>query len=359
MAKKKPKWTILINGEQQSVLKGQAEKERLDPESEEGKKYKYCVRFSIETYPPKSRNANRIAFTIYPRSADEAKLREQEIEELRWKHDEDLSWSPDFFYVRFKNKNKSVYQGESSDKCWHGEEWSAPLEDFEGSWDAVPVADDQTLRITHLGGEPESYKFARVKPRRAETDGRFLNWVYICEGVEIDIKPRQEEICQDAPIENPDYYPAWLMENPSIPRGLPNRVGTDNSWYLARLTNGATVIVYPPEFRHNPVAAQISVTGKEDLSLTNVYDWGSFEFDFDAQIVRNIGTDKEWKLYPGEIKVLRYCRELKSQGKATFNYSDMPDKPQSAKLDAVFSRNRDLKNVLFKNLHHQEFQFLF
>jgi len=131
-------------------LKGQAEKERLDPESEEGKKCKYCVRFSIETYPPKSRHANRIAFTIYPRSADEAKLREQDIEELRWKHDEDLSWRSDFFYVRFKNKNKSVYQGESSDKCWHGEEWSATTVQLDMTTDfgkANAKTESITLRL--------------------------------------------------------------------------------------------------------------------------------------------------------------------------------------------------------------------
>jgi hypothetical protein len=242
MAKKKPGWRIRINGKQESVLKGQAEQEaHLFPESEEGKKCKghaWRVRFNIETA------TRRIPFNILPRSADDAKLTERDIEELRW--------GDDSFWVRFKNG--SVYQGKNNSSCRHEKE-SAPRDDFEDTWDVEQIVDDQTLRIQYVGGEIEPYEFARVKIRRTETDGRFLKWVYICEGLEIDITPRQEKLCQDSPIEDPDYHPVSVMQNPCEPRGLPDRVGLDNQWYLARFTNGAMITVYPPVFRKRQAAA--------------------------------------------------------------------------------------------------------
>ena len=45
------------------------------------------------------------------------------------------------------------------------------------------------------------------------------------------------------------------MQNPCEPRGLPDRVGLDNQWYLARFTNRAMITVYPPVFRKRQAAA--------------------------------------------------------------------------------------------------------
>ena len=275
MAKKKPEWTILINGEQETIAKGDEKRiEHPYPESDDGKRHKLkigSVRFELETA------TRTILFQILPRTGADANLKARNIEELRW---EDES-----FYVRFKNG--TAYKGENNMSCRPEEEWSDrsdklsdPAWDFEDTWDTKHFVDVQTLQIQHFRSEPKSYEFDRVDPRQADTDGRFLKWVYFCEGLEIHITPRQES--QDPQID-PDHHPLRVMENPCEPKGFPDRVGADHrldgkkSWYLARCTDGKVLVVYPPQIRSAPAAARDRGTDNmETYGCLTV--WGDFQY---------------------------------------------------------------------------------